>query len=71
MTEDIQIEFMKKSRFDGLKTRFKSVSPKAQTIIDAARPDDVLSLTLEFNSPTLTVVEAEVFDDKKFIELAF
>ncbi len=65
-----EIEFMRKLRFDKIRDKFSDVSPKADEVIKNANPDDILALTLTFNSP-IKVIKAEIFDDKKFIDLAF
>lgn len=65
-----EVEFMRRSRFDRIKDKFSEVSPEARKVIDKAKSDDILALTITFNSP-IKVIEAELFDDKKFIDLAF
>jgi hypothetical protein len=63
-------EFMRKSRFESLRSKFRDINTEANSIINSANNDDILKLSLTFNSP-VRVVEAEVFDESKFIELAF
>ncbi len=65
-----KMEFMRKSRFETLKDKFNEISTSAQGVIASAKPTDILKLSLTFNSP-VKVIEAEVFDEEKFIELAF
>ena len=65
------LEFMRKNRFEKIKDQFKEISLEAQEIINNAEAQDILSLTLTFNSPNLKVIKAEIFDEKKFIDLAF
>lgn len=65
-----EIEFMRKSRFDKIKSKFSEISEEAKSIIMEANDNDILSLSLSFNSP-IKVMKAEIFDDKKFIDLAF
>jgi len=68
--ETFKMEFMRRSRFDSIKNQFNEISTNAKSIIDLAKPTDILKLSLTFNSPT-KVIEAEIFDEEKFIELAF
>lgn len=65
-----KLEFMRKQRFEELRSKFKEISPDAEEVISKAQPNDILKLSLTFNSP-VKVVTAEVFDENKFIELAF
>jgi hypothetical protein len=67
---ETKMEFMRKSRFDSIRKKFDNISPEAEEIIKVAQPNDILKLSLTFNSP-IKVVEAEIFDEKKFAELAF
>lgn len=65
-----EVEFMRKRRFDSLRGKFSEVSSSAAETIKHASDDDIIKLTLTINSP-IKVVEAEVFNEDKFIELAF
>jgi len=67
---DSQIEFMRKNRFEKIKSKFSSVSEDANEVIAKAKPTDILALTLTFNSP-VKIIKAELFDEKKFVDLAF
>lgn len=69
--DEESIDFMRKSRFERVKGGLGAISPKAQKVIDDARDEDVLMLTMKFNSPTLSIVDAEVCDADRFIEMAF
>lgn len=68
--EETKMEFMRKSRFETIKDKFHEIAPAASEAIDKANDNDILKLSLTFNSP-VKVLEAEVFDEEKFIELAF
>jgi hypothetical protein len=68
--EETKMEFMRKSRFESIKDKFHEIAPAASEAIDKANNDDILRLSLTFNSP-VKVLEAEVFNEEKFIELAF
>lgn len=68
--EETKMEFMRKSRFETIKDKFHEITPAASEAIDKANDNDILKLSLTFNSP-VKVLEAEVFDEEKFIELAF
>jgi hypothetical protein len=68
--ETFKMEFMRKSRFESMRDKFNEISPEADKVIKLANPSDILKLSLTFNSPT-KVIDAEVFDEEKFIELAF
>lgn len=65
-----EIEFMRKSRFEKIKSKFSDISLNAEQTIAEAKDDDILSLSLTFSSP-IKVINAEIFNDKKFIDLAF
>lgn len=65
-----KLEFMKRSRFETIKDKFNEIAPSASSIIDKADNDDILKLSLTFNSP-VKVIEAEIFNKEKFINLAF
>lgn len=65
-----KIDFMRKSRFEKIKSLFNGVSTEAQKIIDGAQSNDILRLCLSVNSP-IAVVEAEIFTEEKFAQLAF
>jgi hypothetical protein len=64
-----EIEFMTKSRFETIRSKFSDISPEAAAVIDKAQPDEVLLLDLTFNSP-VKVVNAEVCSEERFLELA-
>jgi len=72
MEENIttSLEFMRKERFERIKNKFDRVSSEANEIISKANDNDILRLALTFNSP-IEVVEAEIFDEDKFVDLAF
>jgi hypothetical protein len=63
-------EFMRRSRFETIRNKFQEISPTANEVIASARQEDILRLSMTFNSP-VKVLDAEVFDEKKFLELAF
>lgn len=67
---DSEMEFMRKSRFEKIRDKFSDVTPESDEVIKNAKSDDILALTLTFNSP-IKVIKAEIFDDRKFIDLAF
>ncbi len=71
MSEDVQMDFMRKSRFKTIANQFKEISPEAQKIIDSAKDSDILKITMSFNTPTLKVDVVEIFDEDKFVQLAF
>lgn len=64
------LEYMRKSRFDKIRDKFSDVEPAADAIIKEAKPEDILALTLSFNTP-VKVVKAEVWDEKRFAEELF
>ncbi|HDY72859.1 MAG TPA: hypothetical protein ENH90_01750 [bacterium] len=68
--QQTKMEFMRKSRFDKIRHKFNNVSEDAQKVIDVAKSNEILRLALTFNSP-VKVVEAEIFNEEKFVELAF
>lgn len=68
--ETFKMEFMRRSRFDSIKNQFNEISVDAKKVIDLAKPTDILKLSLTFVG-LLKVTEAEIFDEEKFIELAF
>lgn len=67
--EKTKLEFMRKSRFESLKYNFEYISPEASKIIEKAEKNDILSFTITFSNPK--ILKAEIFDEKKFIELVF
>jgi hypothetical protein len=60
------IKLVRKSAFRA--DQFDSVSPEAKKIIDSAKPEQILALTITRNSP-LKVAAAKVFDRDVFEEI--
>lgn len=65
-----EVEFMRKKRFESIKSKFSEISEDAITVINEADDNDVIKLTLTINSP-MKITEAEIYTEDKFIELAF
>ena len=68
-SNEIIMEFMRKCRFEKIKDRFLEISEEAKEVIDSAGSKEILALSLTFSSPK--VIKAEIFDEQKFIDLAF
>lgn len=69
---DIEIDFMRKSRFLKIKDKFDSISKIAQEVIDSAGDTDIIYLSLVINSVgCVTVIKANICTEDMFIQLAF
>ncbi|MDE1870047.1 MAG: hypothetical protein KGH71_03625 [Candidatus Micrarchaeota archaeon] len=48
---------------------FTSVSPEAKKVIADAKPESVLALKIATNSPSIRVIDAQIFDEKVFEQI--
>jgi hypothetical protein len=68
MTLTKKMEFVRKSQLDTSQVTIEN--PETRRIIEEAKPEDILGLTITINSP-VKIVDAQVVNDDSFAELFF
>ncbi|MBN2330279.1 MAG: hypothetical protein JXC85_00530 [Candidatus Aenigmarchaeota archaeon] len=69
LPNEVVVEFMRKHRFEKIRDKIESIAPEAEAIINSAKSEEILELTMTFTNPK--VINADIIDERKFIELAF
>jgi len=65
-----KFEALKLVRKDGIvESNFKGISGDAKKIIDNAKPDALLVLTIQNNSPELSITRAEPYTEQVFNDI--
>lgn len=67
---ETKLEFMRKARFESIRSKFSNITDEARENIEKAKDNDILKLDLTFNSP-VSVQKAEVVTKEQFLDLAF
>ena len=71
ITDNTELEFMRKSRFVKIQDRFSKVADNIQEKVDAANNDDIFMLILDWNFFGLKVTGIKIVTEEDFINIIF
>lgn len=71
ITDNTELEFMRKCRFVKIQDRFSKVADNIQEKVDAADDDDIFMLVLDWDFFGLKVTGIKVVTEEDFRDMAF